>query len=144
MNNINNKKKRTTSHQHHHQRSLSTPPAVFYDAMEFLAGVPQQKGMVKVRRAHTMATTTPTPVIPGRRASLLVPFFCPQPTNDSKSQALPRPLRPVGLLQEPTVGVEEKEEMGGEEEEECGFLLTREQSVWGVDAVCAEICRRGK
>lgn len=111
--------------------------------MEFLTGVPEQKRVVKVRRAHTTATTTPTLVIPGRRASLLAPLFCTQFTNVNKGQALPRPLRTVSLLQEPTVVIEDKEEEKGEDEE-YGFLLTKEQSVCGVDYICAEICRRGK
>ena len=123
------------SRQHH--RSLSTPPAGFYDIMEFFTGVSQNRGMAKVRRAHTTATTIPTLTAPGRKASLQSPLLYPHLANVYKGQALPRPLRTIGLLQDDFVNVVE-------EEEGCGFLLTREQSDWGIDAVCSEICRRGK
>lgn len=126
--------KRTMSCQHH--RSLSTPPAGFYDIMEFFTGVSQNRGMAKVRRAHTTATTTPTLTAPGRKTSLQSPLLCPHLVNVYKGQALPRPLRAIRLLQDDLVDVVE-------EDEGRGFLLTREQSVWGVDAVCSEICRRG-
>lgn len=126
--------KRTMSRQHH--RSLSTPSAGFYDIMEFFTGVSQNRGIAKVRRAHTTATTTPTLSTTGRRASLQSPMLCPHLVNVYKGQALPRPLRAISLLQDDLVDVVE-------EEERRGFLLTREQCAWGIDAVCSEICRRG-
>ncbi|KAF9139652.1 hypothetical protein BG015_001949 [Linnemannia schmuckeri] len=122
------------SRQHH--RSLSTPPAGFYDIMEFFTGgTSQQRGLEKMRCAHTTATTTPTLTVPGRRTSLQSPLPCPHFMNVYKRQALPRPLRASCLLQEPFVDVVEGE--GGR-----GILLTREQFIWGVDAVCSEICGR--
>lgn len=126
--------KRTMSRQHH--RSLSTPPTGFYDIMEFFTGGSQNRGMAKVRRAHTTATTTPTLTAPGKKTSLQSPLLCPHLVNVYKGQALPRSLRATHLLQDDFVEVIE-------EGERCGFLLTREQSVWGIDAVCSEICRRG-
>ncbi|KAF9333495.1 hypothetical protein BGZ91_011234, partial [Linnemannia elongata] len=67
------------SRQHH--RSLSTPPTGFYDIMEFFTSGSQNRGMAKVRRAHTTATTTPTLTAPGKRTSLQSPLLCPHLVN---------------------------------------------------------------